>query len=61
MITTIDDIKNLIASDESRTLELKETTGELKDGMHSACAFLNIIPPIWKVGIRSKTYHGSLS
>lgn len=31
---TIDDIKKLIASDESRTLELKKTTGELKDGMH---------------------------
>ncbi len=38
---TIDDIKALIAADESRTLELKKTTGELKDGMHSACAFLN--------------------
>ena len=37
----IKDIKKLIASDESRTLELKKTTGELKDGMHSACAFLN--------------------
>lgn len=38
---TINDIKKLIASDESRTLELKKTTGELKDGMHTACAFLN--------------------
>lgn len=38
---TIDEIKALIASDESRTLELKKTTGELKDGMHAACAFLN--------------------
>ena len=38
---TIDDIKKLIASDESRTLELKKTSGELKYGMHSACAFLN--------------------
>ena len=38
---TIDDVKALIASDESRTLELKKTTGELKDGMHAACAFLN--------------------
>ena len=38
---TIDEIETLIASDESRTLELKKTTGELKDGMHSACAFLN--------------------
>lgn len=38
---TIDEIKALIASDESRTLELKKATGELKDGMHAACAFLN--------------------
>lgn len=38
---TIDDIRKLVAADESRTLELKKTTGELKDGMHSACAFLN--------------------
>lgn len=37
----LDDIKALIAADESRTLELKKTTGELKDGMHSPCAFLN--------------------
>ena len=38
---TIEDIKALIASDESRTLELKKSTSELKDGMHAACAFLN--------------------
>lgn len=38
---TIDDIQEIISSDESRTLELKKTTGELKDGMHAACAFLN--------------------
>lgn len=38
---TIDEIKALIASDESRTLELKKITGELKDGMRAACAFLN--------------------
>lgn len=38
---TIDDIRRLIAPDEHRELELKKTTGELKDGMHSACAFLN--------------------
>lgn len=38
---TIDDIRKLIANDEHRTLELKKTTGELKDGMHTACAFLN--------------------
>ena len=38
---TIDDIKSIIATDETRILELKKTTGELKDGMHTACAFLN--------------------
>lgn len=38
---TIEDIQRLVAADESRHLELKKTTGELKDGMHSACAFLN--------------------
>ncbi|MCQ2274681.1 MAG: putative DNA binding domain-containing protein [Bacteroidales bacterium] len=38
---TIDEIKTLIANDEHRMLELKKTTGELKDGMHSACAMLN--------------------
>ena len=38
---TIDDIKALIVSDESRTLVLKKSTGELKDGRHAACAFLN--------------------
>ncbi len=37
------DIKNLVLVDESRTLELKKTTGELQDGMHSACAFLNTV------------------
>ncbi len=40
---TIDDIKALIAADESRTLELKKSTGELKDGRHAACAFLNTV------------------
>ena len=38
---TIDDIKKLIAKDETRTLELKRTTGELHKGMEAACAFLN--------------------
>ena len=37
----IDDIQKLIDKDESITLELKKTTGELKDAMHTACAFLN--------------------
>ncbi len=38
---TIDDVRQLIVEGESCTLELKKSTGELKDGMHSACAFLN--------------------
>lgn len=35
------ELQTLISSDESRVLELKKTTGELKDAMHTACAFLN--------------------
>ena len=38
---TLDDIKTQIKKGETRTLELKKSTGELKDGMHTACAFLN--------------------
>ena len=41
MALTIDELKELIQAYEHRQLELKKTTGELKDGMHSACAFLN--------------------
>lgn len=40
-IMTIEDVKVIIRGDETRTLEMKKTTGELKDGMRSACAFLN--------------------
>ncbi|MGI6223798.1 MAG: helix-turn-helix domain-containing protein [Prevotella sp.] len=38
---TIEDIQSLIANGESITLEFKKSTGELKDAMHTACAFLN--------------------
>lgn len=38
---TIEDIQALIHGDETRTLEMKKTTGELKDGIRSVCAFLN--------------------
>ena len=38
---TFEEIKGLIEKDEHRCLELKKTTGELQDGIHSACAFLN--------------------
>ena len=40
-VMTIEEIQALIHADETRTLELKKTTGELKDGMRSVCAFLN--------------------
>jgi len=38
---TIDEIKTIIAKDESRVLELKATTGEMVKGMQTLCAFLN--------------------
>lgn len=38
---TFDEIKELIKTDETSHLEMKKTTGELKDGMHSLCAMLN--------------------
>ena len=38
---TIEDIQEIVARDESRYLELKQTTGELYKAMTSACAFLN--------------------
>ena len=38
---TFEEIQVLVRKDEHRCLELKKTTGELQDGMHSACAFLN--------------------
>ena len=38
---TYEELKRIVAGDESRTLELKKTTGELKDAMHTACAMLN--------------------
>lgn len=63
---TIAEIKELIRKDETRTLELKKTTGELKEAMHTVCAFLNtsggqllfgIAPgPKWDP---SRTYAGS--
>ena len=37
----LDEIKEIIARDENRVLELKKTTGELIKGMQSLCAFLN--------------------
>ena len=36
-----EDFQRLITEDEHRELEVKQSTGELKVGMHSACAFLN--------------------
>ena len=38
---TFEDIQKIVEKDEHRCLELKKTTGELQDGMHSVCAFLN--------------------
>jgi len=38
---TFEDIQSIVAREETRVLEFKKTTGELNDGMKSACAFLN--------------------
>lgn len=38
---TIEEIIHLIKQGETRILELKKTTGELQEAMHSACAMLN--------------------
>lgn len=38
---TINEIQQLIIKEETRTLEMKKSTGELKEAMHTACAFLN--------------------
>lgn len=40
-VMTYTEIISLIQNGENRQLELKKTTGELKDAMHTACAFLN--------------------
>ena len=54
---TIDDIQRLIQNDETRTLELKKTTGELKDGMRSACALLNTSGGWVLFGVAPGTLH----
>ena len=41
MVMTVEDIQRIIATDESRVLEVKKTTGEIIAGMQSGCAFLN--------------------
>lgn len=52
---TIEDIRELIKTDETRALELKKTTGEIKDGMHSVCAMLNSFGGYVIFGIVPKT------
>ena len=52
---TFDEVKRLIIVDEHRTLELKKSTGELKDGMHTACAFLNTDGGWLVIGVSPKS------
>lgn len=40
-MTVEEDVKTIIHDDETRSLELKKTMGELKDGLRSVCAYLN--------------------
>ncbi|WP_175547265.1 ATP-binding protein [Fibrobacter sp. UWCM] len=37
----MEELKKLISKDETKNIELKKSTGELREGMHTACAFLN--------------------
>ena len=55
ILMTIEDIRELIKIDETRTIELKKTTGEIKDGMHSLCAMLNSDGGYVLFGIAPKT------
>lgn len=41
----IEELERLIANDENVHLELKKTTGELKDGMHTD-NITQMIPPV---------------
>ena len=38
---TLEELKKLVSKDETKNIELKKSTGELREGMHTACAFLN--------------------
>ena len=38
---TLEELKKLIADDESETVEVKETTGQRPDACETLCAFLN--------------------
>ena len=48
------DIEILVQNDESKTVEFKKTTGELKDAMRSACAFLNTNGGLLVFGVSPK-------
>ena len=52
---TIEELKLLISNAETRTLELKKSTGELKDAMHSFCAMLNSDGGYVVIGIHPTT------
>ena len=52
---TIEEVKELIKIDETRVVEFKKTTGELKDAMHSVCAMLNSDGGYVIIGIAPKS------
>lgn len=51
----IQDIESIIRRDESRILEVKQTTAEIGPGMQSGCAFLNTEGGWLFFGIHPKT------
>ena len=46
MVGTIEALQRLVARGESRTLELKRSTAELRPAMQTLCAFANGVP-VW--------------
>ena len=52
---TLEELRKLIAEDESETLEVKETTGQRRDACETLCAFLN------KDGQKIAVWHDFLS
>lgn len=52
---TIEELKSLISESETRIVELKKTTGELKDALHSFCAMLNSDGGYVVIGIHPTT------
>ena len=57
---TVEELKLLLAADESDTVEVKETTGQRGDACETLCAFLNTKGGIVVFGVKGKKLIGQL-